>query len=108
MAHHTVNASSMLPCDIAEMRSMLLLVAAVVLGLTGGYAWSKWPRNPSRSVDRYAVQSAGKPAPKVSFADCAAAHAAGAGDLYPGLPGYRPELDSNGDGVACSAGDAGV
>jgi hypothetical protein len=90
------------------MRSMLLLLAAVMLGLTGGYAWSKWPRGASKSVDRYAIKQAGKPAAKVYFANCAAARAAGAGDLYPGLPGYRPELDSNGDGVACSAGDAGV
>jgi Excalibur calcium-binding domain len=90
------------------MRSILLLLSAVTLGLTGGYAWSKWPDTRSKSVDRYAIRQARKPAPKVYYANCAAARAAGTGDLYPGLPGYRPELDSNGDGVACSAGDAGV
>jgi Excalibur calcium-binding domain len=104
MGHYTVNASAMLSCDIAEMRSMLLLVAAVMLGLTGGYAWSKWSGHaPARSAAR--GSAAHGPAP-VYYANCAAARAAGAGDLYPGLPGYRPELDSNGDGVACSAGDA--
>ena len=32
---------------------------------------------------------------------CSAARAAGVAPLYEGEPGYRPELDSDGDGVAC-------
>lgn len=35
------------------------------------------------------------------YADCAAATSAGAGPVVVGSPGYRPELDPDGDGVAC-------
>jgi hypothetical protein len=35
------------------------------------------------------------------YANCAAARAAGAAPLHRGDPGYRPELDRDGDGVAC-------
>jgi hypothetical protein len=37
----------------------------------------------------------------VYFPHCAAARAAGAAPLYAGQPGYRPDLDGDGDGVAC-------
>jgi Excalibur calcium-binding domain len=47
--------------------------------------------------------SASAPAPTASayFANCAAAEAAGAAPISRGQPGYRPELDRDGDGVAC-------
>ncbi|WP_019008251.1 excalibur calcium-binding domain-containing protein [Deinococcus aquatilis] len=35
------------------------------------------------------------------FASCAAARAAGAAPIRRGQPGYRPEMDGDGDGVAC-------
>lgn len=35
------------------------------------------------------------------YADCGAARAAGAAPLHRGSPGYRPELDPDGDGTAC-------
>jgi micrococcal nuclease len=35
------------------------------------------------------------------FRSCAAARAAGAAPLYRGRPGYRPQLDADGDGIAC-------
>lgn len=37
----------------------------------------------------------------VYFANCAAARAAGAAPIRRGQPGYRPEMDGDGDGVAC-------
>jgi hypothetical protein len=37
----------------------------------------------------------------VYYANCTAAEAAGAAPIYRGQPGYRPELDGDGDGVAC-------
>ena len=37
----------------------------------------------------------------VYYRNCDAARAAGAAPLYRGEPGYRPELDRDGDGVAC-------
>lgn len=44
------------------------------------------------------------PAPggsEVYYANCAAARAAGAAPLHAGQPGYRPQMDGDGDGVAC-------
>ena len=42
-------------------------------------------------------------APAGYYGNCAAAEAAGAAPLRRGRPGYRPELDRDGDGVACDA-----
>lgn len=47
------------------------------------------------------------PAPRASspsgvfYPNCRAAWAAGAAPLYRGQPGYRPEMDGDGDGIAC-------
>lgn len=41
------------------------------------------------------------PSSGASYQNCAAAHAAGAAPLYRGDPGYRSQLDRDGDGVAC-------
>ena len=35
------------------------------------------------------------------FSNCAEARSVGASPLYAGMPGYRPGLDRDGDGVAC-------
>ena len=35
------------------------------------------------------------------FSGCREARAAGAAPLYRGQPGYRPEMDGDGDGIAC-------
>ena len=37
----------------------------------------------------------------VYYKNCTAARAAGAAPIYRGQPGYRPELDRDGDGIAC-------
>ena len=47
-----------------------------------------------------AQQSAAQSA-SVYYPDCAAVVAAGAAPLYRGSPGYRSDLDSNGNGIAC-------
>jgi hypothetical protein len=49
------------------------------------------------------LPSAPTPAPTASayYLNCAAAEAAGAVPISRGHPGYRPELDGDGDGVAC-------
>lgn len=39
----------------------------------------------------------------VFFRSCNAARAAGAGPFQRGQPGYRPQLDSDNDGIACEA-----
>ena len=47
------------------------------------------------------VQMAPAPADTVSYANCAAARAAGAAPIHAGQPGYSGTLDRDGDGVAC-------
>ena len=39
--------------------------------------------------------------PGVGYEDCDAVRAAGADPIHVGDPGYSPELDPDGDGVAC-------
>lgn len=41
------------------------------------------------------------PTPSVYYKSCADAKRAGAAPLHRGDPGYRPELDRDGDGIAC-------
>jgi Excalibur calcium-binding domain len=59
-----------------------------------GMAYPTGPATPPRVPD---------PTPTASayFPNCAAAEAAGAAPISRGRPGYRPELDRDGDGVAC-------
>ena len=37
----------------------------------------------------------------IYYPNCAAARAVGAAPITRGQPGYRPELDDDGDGIAC-------
>lgn len=56
---------------------------------------------PKRPVST-ARQPIASPSPAgVYYRNCSAAWAAGAAPLYRGQPGYRPEMDGDGDGVAC-------
>lgn len=49
-----------------------------------------------------AHQPLARPSPSVVYyGNCAAVRAAGAAPLYRGQPGYRPEMDGDGDGIAC-------
>ena len=96
------------------MRIVIFLLAAVVLGLTGGYAWSKWSKPSPAAVANTQAVPAAKPVQtsaeveaSVQYADCAAVEKAGKAPLYPGQPGYRAELDPQGVGVACQPGAAG-
>jgi hypothetical protein len=90
------------------MRIVVVLLVAVFLGLTGGYAWSKYAKAPHAQTAAAAPVVPGhRPATvqeveeSAYYADCAAAQAAGKAPLYPGSPGYRKELDPSGVGIAC-------
>jgi hypothetical protein len=54
------------------------------------------PRTPAPTAS--AIGGSGS---TVYYANCTAAHAAGVNNLLRGAPGYRAELDRDGDGVAC-------
>jgi hypothetical protein len=96
------------------MRALILLLSAVILGLTGGYAWSKWSKTSPAAVANAPKGPSAKPGEtsaeveeSVYYADCDAARAAGKAPLYPGQPGYRKELDPQDTGIACQPGAAG-
>jgi hypothetical protein len=61
------------------------------------------PRTPTPTVTVTTTQETSEAPsnPYVYYKDCDAARAAGAAPLHRGDPGYRSELDRDGDGVAC-------
>jgi len=113
------------------MRAVLLVVAAVMFGLAGGYAWSaigvpsphvhvppipktKPLEIPETPADQeWATRGDGKPAAPLSakdrkaieqsahYAGCDEVRAAGKAPLHAGDPGYSLEMDGDGDGIAC-------
>ena len=96
------------------MRALILLVSAVILGLTGGYAWSNWSKSSPAAVANAPKGPSAKPGETSAeveesayYANCNAARAAGKAPLYPGQPGYRKELDPQDTGIACQPGAAG-
>ncbi|WP_344698624.1 excalibur calcium-binding domain-containing protein [Sphingomonas limnosediminicola] len=88
------------------VRTIVLLLSAILLGLVGGYSWSKWsgavPVQPtSPSAVSKPSETAEELESSVYYADCDAARAAGSAPVMAGRPGYRAELDPDGDGVGC-------
>lgn len=113
------------------VRAILIPAAAVALGLAGGFAWSAWsapaghgpkppraafapiPASPeerplepdkewtSRAGDEPAEATATAQDGSVHYSGCNEVRAAGKAPLYSGQPGYRLEMDGDGDGIAC-------
>ena len=54
-----------------------------------------------RKRDSVSARSATSSSPRVYFRSCNEARAAGAAPLRRGQPGYRIEMDGDGDGIAC-------
>lgn len=80
-------------CRFAEKVAAALAIAAFV------YAALYLISHFKEAMD-LAAQSRSAPS-SVYYPNCAAARAAGAAPITIGRPGYRPELDSDNDGVAC-------
>lgn len=60
------------------------------------------PRPPASSSNRVrGLTQIERQQSSVYYRNCAAARAAGASPILRGEPGYRPQLDADGDGVAC-------
>ena len=96
------------PWQSTSMRAMIFLIAAVLLGLSGGYAWSKWSKPSAADVANAPKGPSAKPGQSSDeieesayYANCDAVRAAGKAPLYAGQPGYRAELDPDGTGLAC-------
>ena len=108
------------------MRTKLLIPAAVMFGLAGGYAWSaltapvpKTAKPPKAAVMALPASPEERPAAldeewtsrsadassatasTVHYSGCKAVRAAGKAPLYEGEPGYSERMDGDGDGIAC-------
>jgi hypothetical protein len=101
------------------MRAIPIVLAALMLGAGGGYAWSMLASTPSAQPHpRKAKMIAIAPSPEelpveadkqwtaeaddsVRYAGCDEVRAAGKAPLLAGQPGYSSEMDGDGDGVAC-------
>lgn len=80
-----------------------ILLSAVTLGLIGGFAWSAMP---PATAEPTRTDAAPKPTPEeiehsAYYPSCRAARDAGHAPIFAGQPGYREELDADGDGIAC-------
>ena len=71
-----------------------LMFVAVLFG-------DKLPAVGGQPVGLTSEASASSSSPSIYYSRCAEARAAGAAPLRVGEPGYRSELDADGDGVAC-------
>ena len=103
-----------------------LLIGAVALGGVAGYAWDAlpalWadgptPAVPASSIDLREVPptnadaeaddawTAGSPPSAIEqsayYSGCNEVRAIGKAPLHSGQPGYRIEMDGDGDGIAC-------
>lgn len=56
---------------------------------------------PPRQASRRDTTAPAFPTTPVFFRNCSEARAAGAAPIYRGQPGYRSEMDGDGDGIAC-------
>ena len=91
------------------------IIAFVIIGIALGFiihamwpdspAPTPYPRPQNTSVVPRPPASVRLPAPALAppvyYPNCDAVRAAGQAPLYRDSPGYRPDLDHNGDGVAC-------
>lgn len=80
-------------------KAFLLLVLA---GFAAVFA-ATWAMTAPPAVPAAPVIASGQPATSasVSVGSCEEAREKGLGPFYGGQPGYRPDLDPDGDGLAC-------
>ncbi|MFA7604786.1 MAG: excalibur calcium-binding domain-containing protein [Novosphingobium sp.] len=82
-----------------------ILAGAVLLGATGGLGSVVLEDFDWRSMRAFAADAglvrAREPQPGDVWSGCNAARAAGTAPIYVSEPGYRPEMDGDGDGIAC-------
>jgi hypothetical protein len=91
---------------IAAMSEKIILLASVILGAAGGIAWTDLP-SAERASPRAATSApvvrpaASATGPDVHYSDCNEVRALGKAPLYSDQPGYRADMDGDGDGIAC-------
>lgn len=91
---------------IGGMDTKHILVGAALVGVFGGSIWANVStRGYSSPIDIASPASPSKvqqiTAKLVRYSGCNEVRALGKDPLYRGDPGYREEMDGDGDGVAC-------
>ncbi len=84
-------------------RSMRIGIWGSEFQMPAEYRSSNPEARPRRTAPTV-VERRSKELPRMNaiyYRNCAEAWAAGAAPLYRGRPGYRPEMDGDGDGIAC-------
>jgi hypothetical protein len=92
--HHPRRKGQRIPYGIVTF-SALLLVAFVLKSEQSPFA-NRGTISPSDQASRDEASRT-----DVYYPNCASARAAGVAPIHEGEPGYRPELDADGDGIAC-------
>lgn len=79
--------------------SQFAVLVACLSATTFGFVWVQTEPKDSSP----AAEQAGEflTADTVYYAGCDEARAAGAAPIYKGQPGYREDMDGDGDGIAC-------
>jgi hypothetical protein len=82
-----------------------IILVGFVIGVIAGGGFLALERGGLTKLGEVAVAAgiirAREPQPGDYWPACNAAREAGAAPIYAGEPGYRPELDRDGDGIAC-------
>lgn len=81
------------------METKSILIGAGVFGLVGGLASVAMPG----VVERWQADAAARAKVEASatYSGCRAAQQSGVTPLHAGEPGYRSDMDGDGDGIAC-------
>jgi hypothetical protein len=78
------------------MRAKDIALPAVMLGLTAGYGYTQLPPAAFQSADqRTRIEQS------FYYSGCNEVRGAGKAPLLAGQPGYRSDMDGDGDGIAC-------
>ena len=83
------------------MRVLSISAMAILVGLLAGYAWSTTPHADPRGGSPIPAPTTEEVEHSAYYPNCRAAWAADKAPIYRGQPGYREELDGDGDGIAC-------
>jgi hypothetical protein len=82
------------------MSRQFATVTVLASALTFGGVWMMTGEEPDQPK-ALALASTPAQASSVYYSGCNAVRAAGAAPLHLGEPGYREEMDGDGDGIAC-------
>lgn len=78
------------------MDSKHILINAGLFGLAGGIAWANLPPAVTMSPAERATVEGSR-----TYSGCNEVRALGKDPIRAGEPGYREEMDGDGDGIAC-------